>query len=102
MSKTDHNTDVLQPESLPLTITADGKCLSAPSQLRQLAQGQYLETLEIIIDGNLMIGGKSTSTLLGQSLDFLNTSQHFYLEHFEPKPDGTCLARYARKQAAKA
>jgi hypothetical protein len=102
VSKNDHNIATLQPESssptLSLTITADGKCPAAPASIRADAEMDTLETIEIIIDGTRLLGGESTPTLLGKDTAFLPASRLFTLEHFEPRADGSCLARYVRKQ----
>ena len=96
--KSDHNISTLQPESSTPTISADGKCLIAPEDLRQALEEDSLERLEIIIDGTRMLGGASTASLLGNDTAFLPASRHFTLDHFEPRPDGSCLARYSRSQ----
>ena len=59
-----------------------------------------LETIEIIIDGTRMLGGELTPTLLGKDPAFLPASRLYTLEHFEPRADGSCLARYVRRQPA--
>ena len=96
--KNDHNSCALQPESSSPVITADGKCPDAPAHINRLAQEDSLETIEIIIDGTRILGGASTPTLLGEDSQFLPASRLFTLEHFEPRPDGSCLARYIRRQ----
>lgn len=96
MPETDHNTSTLQPESLPLTISADGKCLTADKGIRQQAADGSLEFLEIIIDASQLLGG-GKHTLLGDETSYLPSSAEFILEHFEPRADGTCLARYQRR-----
>jgi len=83
-----------------MVITADGKCPDAPAEIRQLAVDNKLNTIEIIIDGTLMLGGASTPTLMGTDTGFLPASRLFTLDHFEPMPDGRCLARYVRRQPA--
>ena len=96
MPETDHNTNTLQPESLPLTISADGRYRAADKGIRQQAADGSLEFLEIIIDANQLLGG-GKHTLLGDETTYLPCSAEFILEHFEPRPDGTCLARYKRR-----
>jgi hypothetical protein len=99
VAKSGHNLSALQPESSSPVITADGKCPDAPADVRRLAEENSMESIEIIIDGTRMLGGQHTPTLLGESTDFLPCSMLFSLEHFEPRTDGTCLARYTRNQA---
>ena len=96
MPETDHNTNTLQPESLPLTISADGRCCAADKGIRQQAADGSLEFLEIIIDASQLLGG-GKHTLLGDETSYLPSSAEFILEHFEPRADGTCLARYKRR-----
>ena len=96
VTKNGHNLIALQPESSPLLITADGKCPDAPAVILRRAENDTLETIEIIIDGTRMLGGDLTPTLLGTGTEFLPASRLFKLVHFEPRPDGTCLARYVR------
>ena len=96
MPETDHNTSTLQPESLPLTISADGRYRAADKGIRQQAADGSLEFLEIIIDANQLLGG-GKHTLLGDETTYLPCSAEFILEHFEPRADGTCLARYKRR-----
>ena len=101
MAETDHNMSTLQPESLPLTISADGKCLNADKRIRQQAAYGSLEFLEIIIDATQLLGGQN-NTLLGDETSYLPSSTEFILEHFEPRADGTCLARYQRRDKGSA
>lgn len=61
--------------------------------------GDALETLEIIIDGNAMVGGADSPTLIGPPGEFLPASIHYTLESFVPQEDGRCLARYVRCDA---
>ena len=97
LPETDHNTSTLQPESLPLTISADGRCCAADKGIRQQAADGSLEFLEIIIDATQLLGGGKHS-LLGDETSYLPPcSAEFILEHFEPRADGTCLARYKRR-----
>ena len=86
----------LQPESSPHIISADGRCPIAGETIRQLATNDSLEELEIIIDASQLLGGQNP-TLLGADATYLPYSVEFTLEHFEPRADGTCLARYRRK-----
>lgn len=68
----------------------------AGEKIRQLAADDSLQELEIIIDASQLLGGQNP-TLLGKDATYLPCSVEFSLEHFEPRPDGTCLARYRRK-----
>ncbi|MBT8036899.1 MAG: hypothetical protein KJO21_05080 [Verrucomicrobiae bacterium] len=86
--------------SSPVTISADGKCESASDQLRQLADEDRLDVIEIIIDGRRLIGGADSPTLMGQPGAFLPASRHFILSQFEPLHDGRCLARYVRRNSS--
>ena len=95
MAEIDHNNSTLQPESLPLTISADGKRHANNRLLREHLADESLDILEIIIDGKHLMGGKADG-ILGDDASYLPSSTVFRLEHFEPKPDGTCLARYKR------
>ncbi len=97
MAETDHNITTLQPESSPPTISADGRCLKADEKIRRLAEHDSLEQLEIIIDANELLGGKNPTLLGEDDSSHLPRSIEFILEHFEPRPDGTCLARYRRQ-----
>jgi|GEM_PF-1220187 hypothetical protein len=97
MAEIDHNSVTLQPESLPLTISADGKCHTSDQLLRESVADESLDILEIIIDGQRLLGGKA-SGILGDDISYLSSSAEFTLEDFEPRPDGTCLARYRRNK----
>lgn len=97
MAEIDHNNDTLQPESLPLSISADGKCHASNMLLRELVADDSLDILEIIIDGQRLLGGKADG-ILGDDSSYLPSSVEFELEYFEPRPDGTCLARYKRRK----
>lgn len=72
-------------------VTADGKCVSPPPV--------SLDTLEVVIDGNRIAGGKEAATLTGPPGAFLPGSIHYRLEAYEPQQDGTCVARYVRVNA---
>ncbi|MDG1356590.1 MAG: hypothetical protein P8P36_00170 [Akkermansiaceae bacterium] len=85
----------LQPESLSLTISADGRCLDANQLTPKILASDSLDILEIIIDAKQMHGGPSSSILGGNS-SYLPSSVEFTLDHFEPLNDGTCLLRYKR------
>lgn len=79
----------------PITIYANGQCASPPSSIRQFAECDNVDTLKIIIDGNRLLSGKTT-TLLGESPEFLPESREFRLTHFSPQANGQCVAHYAR------
>lgn len=70
-------------------ITADGKCISNPVS--------DPDTLEVVFDGNRMIGGRDSTTLIGKPGDYLPQSIHYRLTTFEPQQDGTCVARYEKR-----
>ena len=72
-------------------ISADGKCQTQPPS--------ELETLNLVIDGTNMLGGRESPTLLGTLTEHLPKSIHYSLTAFEPQQDGTCVARYARVNA---
>lgn len=82
--------------AIKATITADGKCLSVSDSLRQIAEKDGIETIEIMIDGSQLLAANSPLTLLGESDQFLQTSRRFKLTHFEPLPSGRCKAIYVR------
>ena len=101
-ARRDHNTAVLQPEShlpSPLTISADGKHSSASERDQALDKHEVPDVIDVIIDGNRMIGGSDAPTLIGLPAEFLPASIHFSLSHFETLEDGRCLARYVRRQS---
>jgi len=92
----------LQPESHhlpPLTISADGKYASTCERDQSLDKHEVPEVIDVIIDGNRMIGGAGSPTLIGIPGEFLPASIHFSLSHFEALKDGRCLARYVRRQS---
>ena len=95
MAEIDHNMMTLQHESLSLTISADGRCPTAGQFIRQSLTNDSLDILEIIIDAKQLQGG-STSSILGENSPHLPSSVEFTLNHFEPRPDGTCILRYQR------
>ena len=95
IAEIDHNMMTLQHESLSLTISADGRCHEAGQLLRQSLTNDSIDVVEIIIDANQLHGG-SISTILGENSSYLPSSIEFTLDHFEPRPDGTCLLRYKR------
>ncbi len=95
MAEIDHNTHTLQPESLSLTISADGRCLDVDQLTPQIMADDSLGILEIIIDAKQMYGGPCNS-ILGESSPYLPSSAEFTLDHFEPLNDGTCILRYKR------
>ena len=76
-----------------ITITADGKCVAPPEQL------QEADTIELVIDGNMMLGGVDSPTLLGLTKEYLPASVQYRLDHFEPRSDGSCLLRYTRVES---
>ena len=78
----------MNPPSSPTTISADGKCLAN--------RPENLDTLELVIDGNQLVGQPDASTLSGTFGEFLPESIHYRLTSFEPQQDGTCVARYVR------
>lgn len=80
----------------PITIYANGQCVSSRSNLRELAEKDGVDTLEIIINGNRLLSGKTT-TLLGEGNKFLPASRKFRLTHFAPQADGQCVVRYVRE-----
>lgn len=79
-----------------ITISADGKCLHSGVSLRQFAEDDRLETIDIIIDGTQLLGGKNAPSLLGEGAEFLSQSRSFTLKEFIPQDDGRCIARYQR------
>lgn len=97
LAESDHNIMALQPESSPHIISADGQCLMAGEKIRLLAADNTLEELEILVDASHLLGDQN-HTLLGENAPYLPCSVAFTLEYFEPRPDGTCLLRYRRKQ----
>ena len=97
LAEIDHNIMALQPESSPHIISADGQCLMAGQKIRQLSTDNTLEELEVLIDASHLLGDQN-QTLLGKNAPYLPCSIAFTLEDFEPRPDGTCLLRYRRKQ----
>ena len=100
-ARRDHNTAALQPEShhlSPLTISSDGKISSANERDQTLDKHEIPDVIDVIIDGNRMIGGAESPTLIGISGEFLPASIHFSLSHFEALEDGRCLARYVKRQ----
>ena len=90
LDRKNHNVTTLQLESSHITISADGKCFSAVSGV------EHLDVIEVVIDGNKLMGGADSPTLLGSSDSFLSESSLYELSHFEPMDDGRCLARYTR------
>ncbi len=74
---------------LTATISADGKCMHPPVSMDT-------DEIELLIDGNVLIGGHDSPTLLGSSTHFLSASRQYVLTHFEPREDGCCLVRYRR------
>mgnify|MGYP007122437697 CR=1 FL=1 len=101
-ARRDHNTAALQPEShqspaLTVTISADGKLSSAYDSDQFLDEGDIPDVINVIIDGNQMIGGAASPTLSGIPGEFLPASVHFSLSHFEALDDGRYLARYVKR-----
>jgi len=72
------------------TISADGKLLDG-ADLTEVCTG---DTVQLTVDGNRMIGGEQSSTLLGKTQTFLHSSRKMKLASFQPQPNGTCLLSY--------
>ena len=78
----------MNPPTNTINISADGKCLNTPPE--------DMDTLDMIIHGNLIAGGKNTPTLSGNTGDHLPASIKYRLDTFEPQQDGTCNVRYVQ------
>ncbi len=104
LARRDHNTAALQPEfhhpsAFTITISADGKHASTCERDQSLDKHEVPDVIDVMIDGNRMIGGADSPTLIGIPGEFLPASIHFSLSHFETLEDGRCLARYVRRQS---
>lgn len=78
------------------SISADGKNLDLELSLRQLVESNQLKSIDIIIDGTQLRGGKKAPSLLGKGAEFLSQSQSYVLKGFFPQENGSCIARYER------
>jgi len=74
----------------PAIISADGKLLVG-GRIEGMKVG---ETLRLVIDGNRMIGGADSPTLLENGQTFLPSSHQFELKELLPQTDGTCRLSY--------
>ncbi len=85
-----------QNHTAKVAISADGKSLDPDVSLRQLAENNQLDTIEITIDGSRLLGGKKTPSLLGDATAFLTETKVYKLKSIANHDDGRCIVSYQR------
>ncbi len=71
-------------------------CEGGGMLLKSLLALDLLDELHLTLAAHTLFGGKEAPTLTGQIGDYLATSQHFILSHFEPTSDSECFLTYQK------
>lgn len=72
-------------------------CEGGGQLIRQLAELDLIDEFHVTIAGHTLFGGREAPTPTGVAGDFLPSSRHFRISHFDPRPDlGECFASYLR------
>ena len=74
-------------------------CEGGGMLLKSLLALDLLDELHLTLAAHTLFGGKEAPTLTGEIGDYLATSQHFSLRHFEPTSDGECFLTYRKISA---
>ena len=72
-------------------------CEGGGELARCLFELDLVDVVHLTWAGHHLFGGRDAPTLTGLPGDFLPTSRHFRLDHFDPRPDlGECFLSYRR------
>lgn len=73
-------------------------CEGGGQLVRELAALDAIDEIHLTWAGHQLFGATTAPGITGLPGDFLPTSQHFELQHFEPREDlGECFLHYRRK-----
>lgn len=73
-------------------------CEGGGELIRGLAEMDAIDEFHLTLCGHTLFGGQGAPTATGTAGDFLPSTRHLRISHFEPRPDlGECFVSYTRQ-----